>query len=175
MDQFLDEELQREQPAAWRLALGLYDLPGTASIFMGEGRMCFKVAPLAAAAAASTRDSLLWLAACFRFLQTSNLLIHGDLAGVNALVYASFVLASAPDEPGGGGADRDMRCVCLWHAVELLRELINAFAKSEDANERVAAVARLRQLYDVERELDAAIAANPHWKPPAYAQVRAPA
>jgi hypothetical protein len=141
-----------------RVAYGLYEQLPSAQSDSGA-RLCFQIAPLARGAADSV-ESLLWLAPCLRFLQSASLMLDQNLAAINALLYASVLL------PAEDSSDQDCQCLTLWHTVECLRELINAFSRSSEQQEQATVCQRITQLQLVENQLEEALTINKNWRPP---------
>ena len=117
-----------------------------------------------------SRHSLTTLSATFQLLRVCEAATAGnDLEGVDAVLGCPLYLFSHTELDGFEAKPQHVRetiCLALFHTIDWLRELINAFVTQSDAHMRKRVLQRLRQLLWMERTLDFCLSCTPTFQLP---------
>eukprot|EP00026_Physarum_polycephalum_P000553 Phypoly_transcript_00554.p1 GENE.Phypoly_transcript_00554~~Phypoly_transcript_00554.p1 ORF type:complete len:1482 (-),score=307.87 Phypoly_transcript_00554:54-3842(-) len=122
------------------------------------------------AAQPNTRDMLLGLCPLIRVLQVCTRMLNDNsldqiegLLGCPFLFYPPSLMADFKVLE-----NKEPVTLCLFHAINWCRELINAFANVDETSKRTKVVNRLEQIIELEAILDQCLETYPAFKVPHY-------
>jgi len=124
-------------------------------------------------APASQRHALSTLSATFQLLRVCEAAVSEDSSNLDAVdavlgcplyLFDVSTLVCFEDLPT---ASRSIACLALFHTVDWLRELVNAFCTQKEHSIRKKVLARLKQLLWMERSLERCLCLTPTFKLPA--------